>query len=157
VDKLSRIPFTVAEEDTISSMARWMRFIAMLGIIGGILMLVLVVLGIGLFSTTHGLGEASPKWAEVERFLASAGPLLYVMLAAALLMVAISLWQNFALYNAGDFFNRVARTDVADVDYLSSGLDRLRLYFKIQVRVVVVAVVVGFVTAFAMIAVISHR
>jgi hypothetical protein len=147
----------VAEEETISSMARWMRFIAVLGIIGGILMLVVVVVGVGMFSVMRGLGATVPKWAELERFLEATGPLLYVMLAVALLAVAVSLWQNFSLYHAGDFFDRVARTDVADLDYLASGLDRLRMYFKIQVLAVIVFVAVAFVTAFATFAVMSHR
>jgi hypothetical protein len=157
MENMSRIPFSAAEEETISSMARWMRFIAVLGIIGGILMLVVVVVGVGLFSAAHGFGANVPRWGEVERFLEATGPLIYVMLVVALLVVAVTLWQNFSLYHAGDFFDRVARTDVADLDYLASGLDRLRMYFKIQVLAVVVFVAVSFVTAFATVAVISHR
>jgi hypothetical protein len=152
-DNLARIPFAPQEEETIASMARWMRFMAVIGIIGGILMAFAVVVGIGLVSAGQGLGEASPKWADVQRTLDQAGPWLYGLLAVGLLAAAVSLWQNFALYHAGDNFQLVARTDVADLDYLARGLDKLRTYFKIQVLVVVVTVAVAVGTALAVLAV----
>jgi hypothetical protein len=155
-EKLSRIPFTREEEQTISSMARWMRFMAVVGIIGGILILVFLVLGVGLFAAGQELGESSSKWAELKRLFEQTGSALYFMLAVFLLAAIVSLWQNFALYNAGDYFNLVAQTDVADQDYLARGLDKLRIFFKIQVLVVVVTVVVAFGTAVAMLAVLHH-
>ena len=149
----ARIPFAPHEEETIASMARWMRFMAVIGIIGGILMAFAVVVGIGLVSAGQGLGEASPKWADVQRTLDQAGPWLYGLLAVGLLAAAVSLWQNFALYHAGDYFQLVARTDVADLDDLARGLDKLRTYFKIQVLVVVVTAAVAVGTALAVLAV----
>jgi hypothetical protein len=88
--------------------------------------------------------------------LENAGSLLYALLAVFLLAAIATLWQNFALYQAGDYFNLVARTDVADLDYLAHGLDKLRTFFKVQVLVVVVTVAVAFGTALAMVAVIRH-
>jgi magnesium-transporting ATPase (P-type) len=155
-EKLSRIPFTREEELTISSMARWMRFMAVVGIVAGILMLFFVVLGVGLFSAARGLGQASPKWTELDKFFNQAGAWLYVLLAAFLLAAVVSLWQNFALYHAGDYFHLVAGTDVADLDYLSRGLDKLRTFFKIQVLVAVITVVVAFGTALVLLAVTHH-
>jgi hypothetical protein len=67
------IPFTREEEQTIRSMARWMRFMAVVGVVAATLMLFLVLLGVGLVSAGHGLGQSSPKWAEVERFFDQAG------------------------------------------------------------------------------------
>jgi hypothetical protein len=155
-ENLSRIPFTRAEEETIRSMARWMRFMAVVGIVVCILMLFFVVLGAGLFSAGRGLVQASPKWAEVERFFEDVGSWLYVLLGVFLLAAIVSLWQNFALYHAGDSFHLVADTDVADVDYLTQGLDKLRTFFKIQVLVAVISVVVAFVVGLALLA-ISQR
>ena len=115
----ARIPFAPHEEETIASMARWMRFVAVIGIVGGILMAFAVVVGVGVVSAGQGLGEAAPQWADVRRALDRAGPWLYGLLAVGLLAAAVSLWQNFALYHAGDYFQLVARTDVADLDYLA--------------------------------------
>lgn len=153
---LSRIPFAREDEETITSMARWMRFMAVVGIVGSVLLLFFLILGVGLFSAAQGLGESSPNWAKLRRFFDDAGPLLYVLLAVFLLAAAAALWQNFALYHAGDYFHQMARTDVADLDYLSRGLDKLRTFFKIQVLVVVVTVGVAFGTALAIAAVIRH-
>jgi hypothetical protein len=155
-EKLPRIPFTRAEEETIGSMARWMRFMAMVGIVGGILMLFFAVLGAGVVAALHQLGQSSPKWVTVNRLFEDAGSWLYIMFAAFLLAAIVALWQSFALYHAGDYFNLVARTDVADLDYLAAGLDKLRTYFKIQVMIVIIAVAVAFGTALAMLTVIRH-
>jgi hypothetical protein len=114
-------------------MARWMRFMAVVGIVAGILMLFFAVLGVGLFSVTRGLGEAGPKWADLNRFFTEAGSWLYLLLAVFLLAAVVAIWQNFALYHAGDDFHLMAETDVADLDYLTRGLDKLRTFFKIQV------------------------
>jgi hypothetical protein len=151
-ERLARIPFAPQDEETIASMARWMRFMAVVGIIAGILLAFTVVVGIGLVSAGQSLGE-SPQWADLRRVLNEAGQWLYGLLAVGLLAAAVTLWQNFALYHAGDDFNLVARTDVADLDYLARGLDKLRTYFKIQVLVVVVTVAVAVGTALAVLAV----
>jgi hypothetical protein len=153
MENLARIPFTRDEEQTISSMARWMRFMAIVGIVGGSLMLFLVVLGVGLFSATRGLSQSSPKWGDLDRFFNEAGPWLYFLLAVFLVAAVCALWQNFALYHAGDYFNLVARTDVADLDYLTRGLDKLRTFFKIQVLLVLITVVLAFGTALVLLAV----
>ena len=155
-ENLSRIPFTREEEETISSMARWMRFMAVVGIVSGFLILFVLVLGAGLIAAGQELGESSSKWADLKKLIDETGLLLYCILAIFLLMVIAALWQNFALYHAGDYFNLVARTDVADLDYLARGLDKLRIFFKIQVVVVLVTVAVAFGTGLAMLAVIRH-
>jgi hypothetical protein len=152
-DRLARVPFTAEDEETIASMARWMRFMAVVGIVGGLLLVFAVLIGAGLLAAGHSLGDSSPRSVELQRFLDRAGPWLYVALAVGLVAAAVSLWQNFALYHAGDDFNLVARTDVADLDYLARGLDQLRTYFKIQVLLVVVTVAVVFGTALAVLAV----
>jgi hypothetical protein len=133
-----------------------MRFMAVVGIVAGIAMLFFLVLGVGLFAAIHELDASSPKMAEFVKLLDQVGNLVYVMAAAFLLIALAALCQNFALYHAGDYFNLVARTDVADLDYLSQGLDKLRVFFKIQVLIAVIAVVVAFVTGLIIVAVIPH-
>jgi len=155
-ENLSRIPFTREEEQTIRSMAHWMRFMAVVGIVTSILMLFFLVLGVGLFAAAQEVGYSSPKWTQLKKLFEDAGLLLYLMLAVFLLAAVASLWQSFALYHAGDYFNLVARTDVADLDYLARGLDKLRTFFKIQVVIVIVTAVVSFATALAFLAVIRH-
>ncbi len=155
-EKLARIPFTRAEEHTIASMAGLMRVIGAVGIVIGILIVVVVVLGAGLLTAAYALAEASPRWADMGRAADAAGVWLYVAFGVGLLAAAVTLWQNQALYQAGGDFQLVARTDVADVDHLAHGLDRLRTYFKIQVLVVLVTVAVAFVTALSVVAVTRH-
>jgi hypothetical protein len=155
-ENLSRIPFSRAEEQTIGSMARWMRFMAVVGIVGAFLLLFFAVLGLGLLAVAQGLGEDSPKWAERMRSVNEVGPMLYALLAVFLLAALVSLWQNFALYRAGDHFHAVAATDVADLDYLARGLDKLRIYFKVQVLVVIVTVGVAFGAALTLVALARH-
>jgi hypothetical protein len=108
------------------------------------LLLFVVVLGVGLLSAAGWLGESSPRWAERQRALDQASPWLYLLLGVFLVAAVAALWQNLALYRAGDYFNLVARTDVADLDYLARGLDKLRTFFKVQVLVVLVTVVLAF-------------
>ena len=63
-ENLSRIPFTREEEETISSMARWMRFMAVVGIVSGFLILFVLVLGAGLIAAGQELGEKLDKILE---------------------------------------------------------------------------------------------
>jgi hypothetical protein len=144
------------EEQTISSMARWMRFMAVVGIVVAILLLFVAVLGIGMLSVMQGLSGSSPRWSQTHKFFTDAGPWLYLLLAVFLLAAIISLWQNFALYHASDYFNLVARTDVADLDYLARGLDKLRTFFKIQVLTILVTVVVAIGTALVFVLLTRH-
>jgi len=152
-EPLSRIPFSRAEEQTIFSMARWMRFMAVVGIVVGFLLLGVLVLGVGLLSAVRGLSESAPQLAGLLKPLDEAGPWLYFLLAVVLLAAVAALWQSFALYHAGDQFDLVARTDDADLDHLARGMDNLRTYFKVQVLVVLVTAVVALATALVLVAV----
>ena len=149
---MSRIPFSRDEEQTIAGMARWMRFMAVVGIVAGSLMLFVLVLGVGILSAARYLGDTSPQWAKARTFFDDAGPVVYLMGAVFALTAAVTLCQNFALYRAGDYFHLVARTDTDDLDYLARGLDRLRLVFKLQVLAVVVTIAVAFGTVAATLA-----
>jgi hypothetical protein len=146
-DPVSRIPFSRDEEHTISSMARWMRFMAVVGLVGGLLMVLLLVVAIGGYSVAAQLTTGSPGWTRLQTFVGAHAGIVYAALGAFLVAAAVGFWQNLVLYHAGDDFNLVASTDVADLDYLARGLDKLRIFFKIQVLVVVVTVAIAFVTA----------
>ena len=152
-ETLSRIPLSKEEELTLGSMSRWMRFMAVVGICGALAMLLIIVLASGAYSSMHGIeGPANdPEWIKFQAFIAAVGFLPYVLAAAFLAAAGVALWQNMTLFHAGDDFHLVASTDTADLEYLAKGLDRLRLFFKIQVLTVAIAlcvtIVVGIVAA----------
>ncbi len=54
---------------------------------------------------------------------------------------------GFVLYQAADDFDRVARTDVADQDYIAEGITRLNTYFKVSILLGVAAVLVAITAA----------
>jgi hypothetical protein len=152
-ESLSRVPLSLEEEHTVGSMARWMRFMAVVGICGGLILLFVLVLVTGVFSSFHTLipvgPTTDPRAAKVAAFAASNGVMPYLVGVVLLVAAAVTLWQNMVLFHAGDDFHVMATTDTADLDYLARGLDRLRTYFKIQVLAVIVALSLAFVTAFA--------
>jgi hypothetical protein len=62
----------------------------------------------------------------------------------------MTIWAGGALHQAGEDFKLVASTDVADQLYVARGLDRLRLFFKLEVLkaalgLVLVALFIGLV------------
>lgn len=150
-ESLSRVPLSLEEEHTVGSMARWMRFMAVVGICGGFVMLFVFVLSAGVYSSLHALvrvGPATdPRVAKLAAFIDSNGALPYVLGCVLLVAAAVTLWQHMILFHAGDDFHLMATSDTADLDYLARGLDRLRSFFKIQVLAVVVALSLALVTA----------
>lgn len=147
-EPLSRIPLSLEEEHTVDSMARWMRFMAIVGICSALVMLLVVILAIGVFGSLHNIDAPTtdPRWPKIQAIIISSGSLPYFLGLAFLLAAAVALWQNMILFSAGDDFHLVASTDTADLDYLAHGLDRLRTFFKIQVLTVAITVSVAFVT-----------
>src|SRR5882672_5129388 len=129
-------------------MARWMRFMAIVGICGALVMILVVILAIGVFGSLHGIDAptSDPRWPKIQAIIVASGSLPYFLGLAFLLAAAVALWQNMILFSAGDDFHLVANTDTADLDYLAHGLDRLRTFFKIQVLTFAIAVAVAFVT-----------
>jgi hypothetical protein len=147
-DPMSRIPLSREEETTVSSMSRWMRFMAVVGICGSLFIVVIVVLASGAYSTMRHvtISSSDPKWAKAQQQFAALGSLPYAIAAVFLLLAAIAIWQNMSLHHAGDDFNLVATTDSADVEYLARGFDRLKTFFKIQVLTVAVTFTVILIT-----------
>ena len=112
-EPMSRIPLSPEDEHTVSSMARWMRFMAVVGICGSLFMLLVVVLGAGIYSSMQSMAKSAtnPEWVKIQSFLATHGWVPYALGLVFLLAAAISLWQNMILYHAGDDFQLVATTD----------------------------------------------
>jgi hypothetical protein len=150
-EPLSRVPLSLEEEHTVGSMSRWMRFMAVVGICGGFVMLFVLVLVTSVYSGFHALFRVGPttdpRAAKIAAFIASNGAMPYVLGCVLLVAAGITLWQHMILFHAGDDFHLMATTDTADLDYLARGLDRLRSFFKIQVLAVIVALSLTFVTA----------
>ncbi|HXG13151.1 MAG TPA: hypothetical protein VNK04_25560 [Gemmataceae bacterium] len=144
---LSRVPFRADEEAMIASMARWMRFIAVYTIIVGFL-LFFVVLVIAVFlSVAQGAEDRS--LARAREFIEAHAAPLIVLVAAALAAAVVVTWSGFVLYQAGDNFSLVARTDLADQDYLARGFEKLRVYYMIQVLTVVFFVIIALLVVFS--------
>ena len=150
-ESLTRVPLSLEEEHTVGSMARWMRFMAVVGICAGFVMFFVLVLGAGVFSSLHALVRVGPttdpRIARIAAFMASSGVMPYLFGCVLLVAAAVTLWQNMMLFHAGDDFHLVASTDTADLDYLARGLDRLRSYFKIQVLAIAAALTLALVSA----------
>jgi hypothetical protein len=159
---LSRIPFQVRDELMIASMSRWMRFVAIIKVVSGLVMAFFILVGIIYFRAvlkadpTTGLGAGSPTItvsaggakaqmspAELHHII-SENPVTFIALGgfALLLSVAVTV-LGFVLYEAADDFDRVARSDVADQDFITAGITHLNTYFKVSILLGVSAVLVA--------------
>ena len=136
---LSRIPFRPEDEVMISSMAVWMRFIGAFTILAGILLLFGVLLLLALFSTVQHFEDSGLE--QFHRQLQGGGVPLAGLGVVVLVLSGMTIWAGMALYQAGENFTQVATTDVADQEYLARGLDKLRLFFKLEVLKAALAVI----------------
>lgn len=124
---LSRIPFTLQDELMIISMAKWMRFIAVFNIIVGALVIAAVA------------AVYAWKGQEIQNLLMNkvgTGQVVVLLAGVAVLIVllcALAVWSGKILYDAADNFDLVAKTDIADQDYLAAGFSKLKTYFTIVV------------------------
>jgi hypothetical protein len=149
-DSLARIPFSPRDEGRIDSASRWMRFIAIVQIVGAVIgLVVLVVLGsiVSLFGAEimQKLREAAEQeGAKVDLDAVLAAPIgviLFVVGVIAFASLAVQLWASMVLYRAGDNFAQVAATDVADQDFLADGFTNLKTYFYIEAVFAVLAAI----------------
>jgi hypothetical protein len=147
---LARIPFRAQDELMIESMARWMRFIGMVMIISGLLMVFLIVV------FTTALVFAPPllelQMGKVGEFVRSNRALLTGLAAATAVLTLVSIYAGNLLCQAADDFDKVVTTDVADQSFVAAGLDKVRLYFQVIVLAAVASVVVALVAGLAIIA-----
>jgi hypothetical protein len=149
-NSLSRIPFRVRDEMTILSMARWMRFIGAIKVVGGLVTVFVLLVGIIYIGAVLNAGptpaSGSPSIAvtvgdrtehipldKVRRIVSEHPVRFYALGACALILAVAATVLGFVLYHAGDDFDRVARTDVADQDYIAAGVAQLNTYFKLSI------------------------
>jgi hypothetical protein len=140
-NSLSRIPFRVRDEMVIISLARWMRFIGAYQVItslltGFLLLVGMIYVGAELGSGLSALGKLGP--------IVSGNLVTFFALGAFVLMMAVAgTVLGVILYHAADDFDRVARTDVADQDFITAGVTQLNTYLKVSVLLNVAAALVG--------------
>jgi hypothetical protein len=170
-NSLSRIPFSVRDELMIASMARWMRFIAIINVVGGLVMAFLVLVGIIYFEAvlkagpTAGPAAAAPtitvtaNGARAEmsgeqlRRIISDNPVTFLGLGGfGLILAVVGTILGFVLYQAADDFDRVARSDVADQDYITAGIAQLTTYFKVSILLGVASVLVAIAAGIGLVA-----
>jgi hypothetical protein len=148
---LSRIPFRVADELMIASMARWMGFISWF---------VMIVSAIGVFFIVLGLlfcllllgssGEILEKMGPFGEFLQANQSTLAFLFAAMLLLNSLQIAAGYYLYWASRDFDNVARTNEADQDFLASGFTRLRNCAKISTTVAIFQLLVNILAGLAL-------
>lgn len=161
---MSRIPFRVRDEMTILSMARWMRFIGAIKVVAGLLTLFVLLVAFVYVGAVLKRAAAVPPTVKVSvngetktvpaedvRRLVTENQITFYSLAAfAVLAAVVGTALGFVLYQAADDFDRVARTDVADQDYIAAGVAQLVAYFKWSVLFALAAVLVAIATVAAL-------
>jgi hypothetical protein len=138
---LSHIPFGVADERMIHSMARWMKFIGIVKIVGSLMVLFIALVAV-IFAGVE-VGADSQSLGKVGKLLADNKVTFFSLSAFTLILAAVGTAMGFVLYQAAEDFDRVALTNEADQDYVASGLTQLEIYFKVSILLAVAAVLVA--------------
>jgi hypothetical protein len=142
---VSRIPFLVRDELMILSMARWMRFIGVFKVVGGLLTGFLVL--VGLIFVGSELGAGVPALGKVGLLVDENRVVFFALGLFALLLTGAGTVLGYVLYQAADDFERVARSDRADQDYITAGITQLTTYFKVSILLGLAAVLVAITAA----------
>ncbi len=154
-NSLSRIPFLVRDELVILSMARWMRFIGVIKLVTGLLLGFFVLVGLIFVGAELGAGSGLVALGQTGRVVSENPVTFFALGLFALLLTVVSTVLGVVLYHAADDFERVARTDVADQDYITAGVMQLNTYFKVSILLGVAAVLVAITAGMALFAKIS--
>ncbi len=151
-NSLSRIPFLVRDELVILSMARWMRFIGVIKVVTGLLLGFIVLVGLIFVGAQLGSRSGLPALGRTGRVVSENPVTFFALGLFALLLTVASTVLGVVLYHAADDFERVARTDVADQDYITAGVMQLNTYFKVSILLGVAAVLVAITAGMALFA-----
>ncbi len=90
------------------------------------------------------------------RRIVSENQITFVALGVfALILAGAGTMLGFVLYQAADDFDRVARTDVADQDYITAGVMQLNTYFKVSILLGLTTVLVAITAGIGLVAKIS--
>jgi hypothetical protein len=132
----------------IASMARWMRFIGVVNVVSSLLgafvvLTFLIYVGAELSTELPALGKIGPIIKENLIVFFSLG-------LFALVLTVAGTWLGMVLYQAADDFDRVARSDVADQDYITAGVRQLNTYFRVSVLLAVAGMIVGATAAISL-------
>jgi hypothetical protein len=138
---LSHIPFQLKDELMIHSMARWMKFIGIVKIVGSLLVLfvalvALIYAGVEMVSDPAALGKMGGILADNKLTFFAVG-------AFTLILGGVGTVMGFVLYQAAEDFDLVVRTNEADQDYITAGLIQLETYFKVSVLLAFATVLVA--------------
>ncbi len=163
---LARIPFQRQDELMIVSMARWMRFIGVIKVVGSLATILLVLIGMIFFDAILNAelakGDAKPVTVSVNgketkvplekiKQVVADNRLVFGALALFGLILGIAgVILGVTLCHAGDDFDRVARTDVADQDYVAAGIAQLTTYFKVSILLGVATLLVAITAGISM-------
>ena len=120
-----RIPFTAEDESRIASAATWGTIVSVCSLVGGAISLITSLVAMGSLPSSFGFPGAG--------FIG----------IVSLVVVAITVMLNVWLLQASGAFRKVAATDEADQQYLLEGFRKLRLYFEVQVVLILIGL--GFV------------
>jgi hypothetical protein len=142
-NSLSRIPFRIRDELVIISMARWMRFIGVVKVFAGLMTGFVVLVGLIYAGAELGAGSGLPALGKIGTLVTENTITFFALGIFALLLAFASTALGFVLYQAADDFDRVARTDVADQDFITAGVKQLNLYFLVSILLGVAAVLVA--------------
>lgn len=139
---LQRIPFGTKEELMVQSAARWMRFMAVVQIVGSLL----GILGVLIFGVVWKAlveSELAKRFsAETQLFIPEGlGTIVLVMCVFLGVTMLVALWAGSLLYGAADRFDRVAKTDEADQDYLAEAFAKLKTFFVVEAAFALLTVV----------------
>jgi hypothetical protein len=145
---LARIPFRAQDEAMIASMARWMRFIGFVTIAAGMVAFVFLLIGLSLGGAA--LRSDDPSLAKIATAIRSNVTAYAALFIFGLLASALSVVAGLALEYASEDFDKAARTDVADQDFIADGLAWLKTYFKINVALAVAGMLVALAAAMSM-------
>jgi hypothetical protein len=138
---LSRIPFLARDELMIRSMARWMRFIGAVKVIESLAIAFLVL--VGMIYVGAELGSGLTALGKAGRLIAENQITFFALAVVALILSVAGAWLGFVLYQAAEDFDRVARSDEADQDYITAGVVQLNTYFKVSILLGVALVLVA--------------
>jgi len=140
---LSRIPFRVRDELVIISMARWMRFIGVIKVVSGLVTGFFLLVGLIYVGVELRSGSDLPTLGRAGRVVSENQVAFFALGVFVLLLAVAGTVLGFVLYEAADDFDRVARSDQADQDYITAGIMQLNTYFKVSILLGVAAVLVA--------------
>ncbi len=142
---LSHIPFELKDELMIRDMARWMKFIGIVKIVGSLLTLFVVLVALIYSGVELGAGADLTPLGKAGRILADNKVTFFSLGAFVLILAVVGTVLGFVLTQAADDFDRVARTNEADQDYITAGLIQLETYFKYSILLALAALPVGLI------------